>query len=69
MILERKKSINRRNPANANMRACRGTDGIDVVVVDNHRGNSKTNRCGVKKISWIGEGSFVGKLLDSLRDT
>ncbi len=60
--------MNRRNPALASRSACRGKDGVDGVIVNNHIDNSKTNRCGVKMISWFGEGSFVWIGLDPFRD-
>ena len=44
----RKKSRNRRNPALASESACSGTVGVDVVIVEYHADNSKTNMSGVK---------------------
>ena len=57
------KSINRRNPAQASTTACRGTNGIDVVIVDYHVGNSKTNRCDVKRLRglFFGEGEGLAE--------
>ena len=74
LIRKVEKSINRRNPANANKRACRGTNGIEGVVFVNHAGNCKTNNVGVKMISWFRKESvavprsFVVKVLDPFRD-